>query len=43
MFIQKANSKQKRVKKLGERETGYAVREQLASATKSHAMTSCDR
>jgi len=43
MFTPKANSKQKRVKKMQERETGNAVKEQLAPTTKSLAMASCDR
>jgi len=34
MFTPKANSKQKFAKKTRERETGHAVREQLAPASK---------
>ena len=43
MFIPKANSKQKHVKKTQERETGDVVTVQLASRVKSLAMASNDR
>jgi len=43
MFTPKINSKQKYVKKTQERETGDAVREQLARRVNSLAMASYDR
>jgi len=43
MFTPKTNSKQKYVKKMQERETGDAVREQLARLVNSLAMASYDR
>ena len=43
MFIPKANSKQKHVKKTQERETGDVITVQLASRVKSLAMASNDR
>ncbi|KEH26601.1 hypothetical protein MTR_6g465720 [Medicago truncatula] len=42
MFTPKANSKQKRVKKTQERETGNAVKVQLARRVSVLAMANCD-